>query len=77
DRLGRPIMRSAGAEATALGAADLAGLAVGVWRDLDELAALATSDRTFEPEMSADRRDELYHGWLRAVERAKGWASDG
>ena len=77
DLLGRPIMRAAAAEATALGAAYLAGLAVGVWRDLDELAALATSDRTFEPEMSADRRDELYHGWLRAVERAKGWASDG
>ena len=77
DVLGRPIMRSAAAEATALGAAYLAGLAVGVWRDLDELAALATFDRTFEPAMSAAQRDEMYGGWLRAVERAKGWASDG
>ena len=77
DVLGRPIMRSAAAEATALGAAYLAGLAVGVWRDLDELAALATFDRTFEPAMSAAQRDETYGGWLRAVERAKGWASDG
>ncbi|MCH8160881.1 MAG: glycerol kinase GlpK [Chloroflexi bacterium] len=77
DVLGRPIMRSAAAEATALGAAYLAGLAVGVWRGLDELAALATFDRTFEPAMSAAQRDELYGGWLRAVERAKGWASDG
>ncbi len=38
--------------------------------------ALATSDKTFEPVMSAAQRDELYSGWLRAVERAKGWASD-
>ena len=76
DVLGRPIMRSAAAEATALGAAYLAGLATGVWRDLDELSALATFDRTFEPAMSAAQRDELYGGWLRAVERAKGWASD-
>ncbi len=77
DVLGRPVMRSAAAEATALGAAYLAGLATGVWRDQDELAALATSDKTFEPVMSAAQRDELYSGWLRAVERAKGWASDG
>ncbi len=77
DALDRPVKRSAAAEATALGAAYLAGLAVGVWRDLDELAALATFDRTFEPAMSVAQRDELYSGWQRAVERAKGWASDG
>ena len=77
DVLGRPVLRSAAAEATALGAAYLAGLAVGVWRDLDQLTALATSDRTFEPAMSKEQRDELYAGWLRAVERAKGWATNG
>jgi glycerol kinase len=77
DILGRPVMRSASAEATALGAAYLAGFAVGVWRDLDELTAAATFDKTFEPAMSAEQRDGLYAGWLRALERAKGWASDG
>jgi len=75
DVLQRPVVRCATAETTALGAAYLAGLAVGFWRDQDELRAIWRSDRTFEPQMSAGERDDLVGGWRRAVERAKGWAT--
>jgi glycerol kinase len=73
DLLGRPVVRSAVPETTALGAAYLAGLGVGFWSGLDDLANRWRSDRTFEPSMPAAQRDELYAGWQRAVERAKGW----
>ncbi len=75
DVLDRPVVRSALAETTALGAAFLAGLATGVWPGLDELSAKAASDRTFEPSKKGEDREEAYANWLRAVERAKGWAS--
>jgi glycerol kinase len=74
DLLGRPVVRSAVPETTALGAAYLAGLGVGLWPGLDDIAKRWRSDRTFEPQMPAHQRDELYAGWQRAVERAKGWA---
>ncbi|MCH8026258.1 MAG: glycerol kinase GlpK [Chloroflexi bacterium] len=77
DVLGRPVVRSAVAETTALGAAYLAGLGVGVWGGLDDIASRWRSDRTFEPAMAADEREERYAGWQRAVERAKGWAAEG
>lgn len=76
DALGRPVARSKEPETTALGAAYLAGLATGVWSDLDELSTKAGVDRVFEPAMSGDEREEGYGHWKRAVERAKGWASD-
>jgi glycerol kinase len=76
DLLGRPVVRSAIAETTALGAAYLAGLGVGLWSGLDEIAGRWRADRTFEPRLSAEQRDELYAGWRRAVERAKGWAAE-
>jgi glycerol kinase len=76
DVLGRPVARSAEVETTALGAAYLAGLATGVWSDLDELSAKAVSDRTFEPSMKSEELEQAYATWQRAVERAKGWASD-
>ncbi len=76
DLLGRPVVRSAVAETTALGAAYLAGLGIGLWSGLDDVAGRWRSDRTFEPRLSAAQRDELYAGWRRAVERAKGWALD-
>ena len=76
DVLGRPVVRSAVPETTALGAAYLAGLGVGLWPGLDDLTRRWRSDRTFEPQMPAVRRDELYAGWHRAVERAKGWVVD-
>ncbi len=62
------------AETTALGAAYLAGLAVGFWSDPGEVAANWQLHRRFEPAMDAGRRDRLYRGWQRAVERSRGWA---
>ena len=74
DVLGRPVLRPAVTETTALGAAYLAGLGVGLWKDMDQLGRHWRLDRRFEPAMSEERRQELYHGWERAVERARGWA---
>lgn len=65
----RPMIR----ETTALGAAYLAGLAVGVWKDTDEIKAQWTLDKLYEPKMEQSVRDALLRGWTRAVERAKDW----
>jgi glycerol kinase len=74
DVLGVPVRRPPVLEVTALGAAALAGLAVGFWRDRGELAAATGGGATtFEPRMSADRREDLHAGWRRAVERSRGW----
>ncbi|KEQ14074.1 glycerol kinase GlpK [Endozoicomonas numazuensis] len=61
-------------ESTAAGAAYLAGLAVGFWKDTDELSTLVQVDKEFEPEMAEDRRSELYAGWKKAVERSQHWS---
>lgn len=61
-------------ETTALGAAYLAGLAVGFWKDTQELARNREVERVFTPQMDQARRDALYHGWKRAVERSLDWA---
>jgi glycerol kinase len=76
DLLGVPVVRPRVSETTALGAAYLAGLAVGYWKDLDEVARQWSVDRRFEPAMDADTRRRLRARWARAVERAKGWAVD-
>ena len=60
-------------ETTALGAAYLAGLAVGVWESKEEIQKNRQVDRVFVPEMDEERRNELYAGWKRAVECSKGW----
>ncbi|MHB1295467.1 MAG: glycerol kinase GlpK [Anaerolineae bacterium] len=73
DILGKPVVRPVVRETTALGAAYMAGLAAGFWRTLNDLRANWGVERTFEPTWSAERRTAGYHGWLRAVERAKGW----
>jgi glycerol kinase len=75
DVLQRPVVRSATPETTALGAAYLAGLAVGFWKDQDEIGRIWKNGGAFEPRMSASERDILVDGWRRAVERSKGWAS--
>jgi glycerol kinase len=75
DFLGREVVRPAVLEITALGAAYLAGLATGFWKDREEVARNWREDRRFTPAMPQSRRDEMYAGWQRAVERAKGWAS--
>jgi len=74
--LGVPVVRPKVTETTALGAAYLAGLATGFWRDEDEIAALWARDRVFEPHLSRDEGRERLAGWKRAVERARDWARD-
>ncbi|MCC7218267.1 MAG: glycerol kinase GlpK [Burkholderiales bacterium] len=74
DVLGVPVVRPQVLETTALGAAYLAGLAVGYWASDAEVAANWRIDRRFEPAMPADRAAELRAAWDRAVGRAKGWA---
>jgi len=74
DVLGIPIERPAHTESTALGAAYLAGLATGFWKDEQALAPQRKIARRFEPSMPESRREQLYADWLRAVERAKHWA---
>lgn len=73
DILGVPVQRPKVAETTALGAAYLAGLAVGFWGSQAEVAEHWAIDRTFEPQMSADQRDKLYADWKRAVDRSLNW----
>ena len=73
DVLGVPVQRPKVAETTALGAAYLAGLAVGFWSSLQEVAEQWAIDRTFEPQMSVGQRDKLYADWKRAVERSRHW----
>jgi glycerol kinase len=74
DVLGVPVRRPPVLEVTALGAAALAGLAVGFWRDRGALAAaMGEGAVRFEPRMSADQREALYAGWKRAVERSRRW----
>ncbi|GAC1363713.1 MAG: glycerol kinase GlpK [Ktedonobacteraceae bacterium] len=73
DILGVPVQRPKVAETTALGAAYLAGLAVGYWANMQEVSEYWVLDRTFEPKMSAEQRDELYGHWKRAVERSLDW----
>jgi glycerol kinase len=76
DLLGVPVERPVVTETTALGAAYLAGLAVGFWAGLDDVAANWALDRRFEPSMSPDRRAAMLHDWHRAVERSRAWASN-
>jgi glycerol kinase len=77
DLLGVPVVRGAVQEATALGAAYLAGLAVGCWSDAGEIDALWRAERTFEPSMPRDQAALLMREWERAVERAKRWSAPG
>ncbi len=74
DLLGVPVVRPRIAESTALGAAGLAGLAVGYWSGLDEIAAQWQAERRFEPAWSADQREARLARWHQAVELAGGWA---
>lgn len=60
-------------ETTAIGAAFLAGLAVGFWKDQSEIQSLWEADKSFEPEMDSEKRDKLIHFWHKAVERSKNW----
>jgi glycerol kinase len=74
DVLGTVVERPALLEVTAFGAAALAGLAVGFWKDAAAVPGSGGAVTRFEPRMSADHRDALYAGWRRAVARSRGWA---
>jgi len=74
DLLGRDVVRPAVLETTALGAAYLAGLATGFWKDGTDVSKNWRVDRRFSPQMATDRRDAMYAGWKRAVECVKEWA---
>ena len=73
DLLGVPVVRPKVLETTALGAAYLAGLAVGFWRDAGDIQRNWQVDRVFEPTLSRDRAAEMMAGWSKAVERSKAW----
>jgi glycerol kinase len=73
DVLGVPVVRPVVTETTALGAAYLAGLAVGFWPSVEAVARQWQVDRRFEPSMPRDRATALVDRWREAVERAKGW----
>jgi len=76
DVLGVPVVRPVVHETTALGAAYAAGLATGLWSNLDELRANWGVDRIFEPQWSEGQRAVGYAGWKKAVERSRGWVGE-
>ncbi|HKW47817.1 MAG TPA: glycerol kinase GlpK [Gemmatimonadaceae bacterium] len=76
DLLGVPVVRPKVAETTALGAAYLAGLAVGFWKSESDIARQWQVDKQFAPSMKAAERKVIAKGWDRAVGRAKEWAKD-
>ncbi len=76
DLLDVPVIRPTVTETTALGAAYAAGLAVGFWEDIEALRRNWDIDRTFEPQMDADTREELCRGWKKAVERTLDWVEE-
>ncbi|MBV8523573.1 MAG: glycerol kinase GlpK [Acetobacteraceae bacterium] len=73
DLLGIPVVRAKNVETTALGSAYLAGLAAGYYRSIDEIASQWAPDRSFEPSISADRRETMRARWNKALARSKSW----
>jgi glycerol kinase len=73
DILGVPVTRPPVRETTALGAAYLAGLAVGLWKDIGEISQRMSVERRFMPAMGRERVERLTRGWKRALERSRGW----
>jgi glycerol kinase len=71
DMLGVPVVRPRIFETTALGAAFLAGLATGFWKNRDQLASQWQIERTFEPSMPRSKVDQLRAGWMKALERTR------
>ena len=74
DLLGVAVVRPSNIETTALGAAFLAGLQVGYWKDVDTVQAMWTRDKTFSVTLAADERERRLAQWHRAVERSRDWA---
>ena len=76
DILGVTVSRPRNVETTAMGAAFLAGLAVGVWKDTDQIKAFWKEDRSFHLSQNQEKVETCLRGWQKAVERARGWAKD-
>ncbi|HVF27050.1 MAG TPA: FGGY-family carbohydrate kinase, partial [Pyrinomonadaceae bacterium] len=76
DILGVPVIVPEITETTAAGAAYLAGLSVGFWKNREDIAARWRPARRYEPRLGDEERARLHRRWLRAVESAKGWARD-
>jgi glycerol kinase len=76
DILDRPVVRPAIKETTALGAMYAAGLAVGYYRDIDDLRANWSVDRTWKPNMAAEKRERMYRMWKKAVKRTFDWVEE-
>ncbi len=74
DLLGVPVIRPKVTETTALGAAYLAGLAVGYWNSTNDVRDNWQIDRRFEPQMSSDERQHRQARWAKAVDRSRAWA---
>lgn len=73
DIIGAEVVRPKVVETTALGAAYLAGLAVGYWKDKHEILEEWRVDHTFTPSLEEEKRDKAYRGWKRAVKRCMAW----
>lgn len=73
DILGIPVERPVVTETTCLGAAYLAGLAVGYWESIEEIEQNWKLDKRFEPQISAEERKTLYNNWNKAIQRSSGW----
>ncbi len=76
DMINVPVIRPACVESTALGAAFLAGLATGFWKDKEELLSKIGIDRKFEPSITEEEREKKLKGWNKAVKYAYGWAKE-
>ncbi|WP_200804856.1 glycerol kinase GlpK [Anaerosalibacter sp. Marseille-P3206] len=76
DILGVPVHRPKVIETTALGAAYLAGLAVGFWKDMEEISMKWNVDRVFNPEMDEAHKEKIYKGWKKAVGRSLDWEEE-
>jgi glycerol kinase len=76
DILGVPVERPEIIETTTLGAAYLAGLAVGFWKDKSSIAEQREVNRKFLPDMGEEKREGLYAGWKKAVQRSMHWAEE-
>jgi glycerol kinase len=73
DILGKKVVRPVVNETTALGAAYAAGLAVGFWKNVDDLRINWAEDVNFTPTASPEKREAGYKGWKKAIEKSKGW----
>ncbi len=74
DILDVPVERPVITETTALGAAYLAGLAVNYWKDIDEIARIWRREELFKPQMNPEKKEKLYSGWKKAIQRSRSWA---